>query len=45
MKWAVSKGLISGATSGSEKYLNPGSSATRAQCAKMIKQFLINCVK
>jgi uncharacterized repeat protein (TIGR02543 family) len=45
MQWAVTKGLISGSTSGSTKYLHPGDSATRAQCAKMIKQFCENCAK
>ncbi|MCI2048149.1 MAG: S-layer homology domain-containing protein [Lachnospiraceae bacterium] len=40
MKWAVTRGLISGTTSGSARYLRPGDSATRAQCAKMIKNFL-----
>ncbi|MCI2048147.1 MAG: S-layer homology domain-containing protein [Lachnospiraceae bacterium] len=45
MQWAVTKGLISGTTSGSVKYLKPGDRATRAQCAKMIKQFCENCAK
>jgi C1A family cysteine protease len=45
MQWAVTKGLISGTTSGSARYLRPGDSATRAQCAKMIRYFCENCAK
>lgn len=45
MGWAVSAGLIQGSNDPDGLRLNPGSGATRAQCAAIIQRFLENIVK
>ena len=45
MDWAVTAGLIQGSNDPDGLHLNPGSGASRAQCAAIIQRFLENIVK
>ena len=40
MAWAVEQGLIQGASAGGQTVLNPGGTATRAECAQILTRFL-----
>ena len=40
MRWAVDKRIVNGKVTGSEKYLDPKGTATRAECAQIIKNFV-----
>ena len=40
MAWAVEQELIQGASAGGKTVLNPGGTATRAECAQILTRFL-----